>query len=86
MRNKVLAVLALALIALSFNPVKSNPPGFIPMFFDSSDNESMLLNVNTISRLVPKEGHIEITFVDGKVYEIFEDYQEFKDRMRAALK
>ena len=71
---------------MGFVTVGKQPPGFIPMFYDESDNEALLINASTISRMVPFEDHIDVTFVDGKTFTIYEDYQEFKDRIRTSFK
>ena len=76
-------------LGLYLSPMAPKGPeidGFIPMYFDQSDRESLLFNVHTISRLKNEDGVIKVTFVDGYEIEVTEDYDEFKSRIRKAIK
>lgn len=88
----------LSLPALGFitaNTFKSQPHGYIPMWSDQvGGTEVLLVNTNNIVTIKPvfedekrlNTTHLIVTLNDGDAIEVFEDYEEFKGRIKAALK
>jgi len=77
-------------------PGNKQPFGYIPMYSSqSSGQESILLNVQQITRIVPhyveddrgrETSSITVYFTDDEELYIDEPYEEFKDRIRNSMK
>ena len=71
--------------------VAAYPEGFIPV---GEDENEVLINVRQIIDIVPfpeidtfsrEEDYLEVTFSDGTVLRVFEDYKKFRDRIRKSI-
>jgi hypothetical protein len=71
------------------------PDAWIPMFIDTSDEVSTLINTDQITRITPKFhpelllGHepenstyLEVQMANGEKIEVFEPFDEFVERIR----
>ena len=91
-----LTVIGAALILfMSAKPVAKYPDAWIPMFFDSSDNVSTLLNTEEITRITPmfdadtllshnpeNANYLEVQMSNGEKLQVFEPFDEFVERIR----
>ena len=91
----VLCIGAALVLCLSFKSIAKWPDGYIPMFFDSSDAVSTLINTNQIVRITPSQmnpeellGHgglsdyLEVQLSNGKIIQVYEPFDEFVERIR----
>ena len=87
---------ALVVLCFAFNSLPSRyPDAWIPMFVDTSDEVSTLINTQQITRITPKFhpelllGHepenstyLEVQFSNGEKIEVFEPFDEFVERIK----
>jgi len=90
------ALLAVTVGSISTKP--ADPDGWIPMWVndDDKDNQSCLINTSNIVTITPvydaenfssrnpKINYLEVVLTDGRRLTIYEDYEEFKKRIRNA--
>jgi hypothetical protein len=86
----------LLVLCLSFKSVSSRyPDAWIPMFVDTSDEVSTLINTDQITRITPKfhpelllghepknANYLEVQMANGEKIEVFEPFDEFVERIR----
>ena len=87
---------ALVVLCFAFNSLPSRyPDAWIPMFVDTTDNVSTLINTKQITRITPKfhpelllgyepesPSYLEVQFSNGEKIEVFESFDEFVERIR----
>jgi len=100
MKKRYLIPTALACVLLlsASLPRLKFPTGYIPMWTKQRGGEvSALFNSRQICRIIPKidvpaimdheegnEAYLEVHFSDGKMYKVYEDFDEFVTRIRNA--
>ena len=71
-----------------------HPDDYIPLWTSQDGGDiSMMINTDEIARIVPvspdllskeDDGYIEVHFSDGKMYKVYEDFDEFMSRVRSS--
>ena len=100
MKNNTLLLTACAtLLAANVTITKpAEPEGWIPMWVndEDKDNQSCLINTANIVTITPvydaenfssrspKINYLDVMLADGRMLTIYEDYEEFKKRIRNA--
>ena len=96
MNDKTMGLMLGAIGAVAFNlgfSAGKHPDDYIPVWTSQDGGEiSMMINTDEIDRVIPiapeimsKDGdvqYIEVHFSDGKMYKVYEDFDEFMSRVR----
>ena len=98
MNDKTMGLMFGAIGAVAFNlgfSAGKHPDDYIPVWTSQDGGEiSMMINTDEIDRVVPiapeimsKDDdvqYIEVHFSDGKMYKVYEDFDEFMSRVRSS--
>lgn len=92
----MLGAIGVAAFNLGFSAGK-HPDDYIPVWTSQEGGEiSMMINTDEIDRIIPvfetdiamgkgDESHyLEVHFSDGKMYKVYEDFDEFMSRVRSS--
>ena len=98
MNDRTMGLMFGAIGAVAFNlgfSAGKHPDDYIPVWTSQDGGEiSMMINTDEIDRVIPiapeimsKDGdvqYIEVHFSDGKMYKVYEDFDEFMSRVRSS--
>jgi hypothetical protein len=89
----MLGAIGVAAFNLGFSAGKY-PDDYIPVWTSQDGGDiSMMMNTDEIARIIPvapdvmsreDEGYVEVHFSDGKMYKVYEDFDEFMSRVRSS--
>ena len=100
MTDKTMGLMLGVIGAVSFNlgfSAGKHPDDYIPVWTSQEVGEiSMMINTDEIDRVIPvfetdiamgkgdESNYLEVHFSDGKMYKIYEDFDEFMSRVRSS--
>ena len=97
MKNTMTGLLLGATLVVVTSTPGKHPDDYIPVWSRQGGGEiDMMINTDEITRVIPvfdtdiamgkgsEAEYLEVHFSDGKMYEVYEDFDEFMSRVRSS--